>query len=67
MGVCTVDGKDGQAIKTTMEMLVRFCGEVGPRLIEREQRLSRNPAAPETIEQEVANEYQRGAGLLLAG
>lgn len=67
MGECTVDGKDGQAIKTTMEMLVRFCGEVGPRLIEWEQRLSRNPAELETIEQEVSNEYKRGAGLLLAG
>ena len=67
MGECTVDGKAGEPIKSTMEMLVRFCGEVGPRLTEWEQRLRENPAELETLEQEVGNEFRRGAGLLLAG
>lgn len=67
MGECTVDGKEGEPIKSTTEMLVRYCGEVGPRLAEWEQRLSENPAELETFEQEIDNEYRRGAGLLLAG
>jgi len=67
MGECTVDGKAGEPIKSTMEMLVRFCGEVGPRPAEWEQRLSENPGELVTLEQEVGNEYKRGAGLLLAG
>lgn len=67
MGVCTLDGKDGEAIKSTMEMLVRFCGEISPRLTEWEERLRQNPAELEVIEQEAANEYLRGAGMLLAG
>ena len=67
MGECSVDGKDGKTIHSVMEMLVRFSLEVGPQLEIWERRLRENPGDLEAIEQDVSREYQRGAGLLIAG
>ena len=39
MGGSTVDGRDGEFIRSTMEMLVRFSAEVTPRLADWEARL----------------------------
>ena len=67
MGGISVDGRDGKFIKTVAEMLIRFTGEVFPRLSEWERRLKADPQDLEVLEQEVQREFARGAGLLVAG
>jgi hypothetical protein len=67
MGGSTVDGKDGEFIKSPTEMLVRFSVEVTPKLAEWEARLREAPDELEAIEREVQNASLRGAGLLVAG
>jgi hypothetical protein len=67
MGGISVDGRDGKYIKTVAEMLIRFTGEVFPRLAEWERRLKADPQDLEVLEQEVQREFARGAGLLVAG
>lgn len=67
MGSSSLDGKDGECIKSAMEMLVRFSVQVGPQLEEWERRLRENPAELDTIEHHVRNEYLRGAGMMIAG
>jgi|GEM_PF-1957558 len=63
----SVDGKDGEFIKSAMEMLVRFSGEVTPQVAEWQRRLLKDPGELEIIEHEVRNQYLRGSGLLIAG
>ena len=65
-GVC-VDGRDGEFIKTVSEMLVRFTGDVFPKLAEWERRLKSDPQNLDAVEQEVQQEFARGAGLVVAG
>ena len=67
MGGVSVDGRDGEFIKSLSEMLVRFNGEVFSRLTEWERRLKADPQNLEALEQEVQREFARGAGLLVAG
>ena len=67
MGGVSVDGRDGEFIKTVAEMLARFTGEVSPRLAEWERRLKADPQNLESLEQEIQREFARGAGLLVAG
>jgi len=67
MGGISVDGRDGKFIKTVAEMLIRFTGEVFPRLAEWERRLKADPQDLDVLEQEVQREFARGAGLLVAG
>jgi hypothetical protein len=67
MGGISVDGRDGEFIKTVSEMLVRFTGEVFPKLVEWERRLKANPQNLDTIEEEAQQEFARGAGLVVAG
>jgi hypothetical protein len=67
MGGISVDGRDGNFIRTVAEMLVRFSGEVFPKLAEWERRLKADPQSLEALEQEVQHEFARGAGLLVAG
>ena len=63
----SVDGRDGQFIKTVSEMLVRFTCDVSPRLGEWEQRLAADPQNLDALEREVQHEFARGAGLVVAG
>jgi len=63
----SVDGKDGEFIKSAMEMVVRFSGEVTPQVAEWQRRLLKDPGELEIIEHEVRNQYLRGSGLLIAG
>lgn len=67
MGSISVDGKDGELIKSAMEMLVRFSVEISPKLAEWQERLQKNPEQLDAIEHDVRDEYQRGAGLMIAG
>ena len=67
MGEISVDGKDGEFIKSAMEMLVRFSVEISPKLAEWEQRLTEHPEELDAIEHDVRDQYLRGAGLLIAG
>ncbi len=67
MGGSSVDGKDGEFIKSAMEMLVRFSVEMSPKLSEWEQRLRKNPEDLDSLEHDVRKEYLRGAGLMTAG
>jgi hypothetical protein len=67
MGGVSVDGRDGEFIKTVAEMLVRFTGSVFPKLAEWEQRLKADPQNLDALEQEVQQEFARGAGLVVAG
>jgi len=67
VGAVSVDGRDGEPIKSSAEMLVRFTVEAGSRVGEWESRLKKNPDDMEAIEQEVRHEYLRGAGLMIAG
>jgi hypothetical protein len=67
MGGISVDGRDGEFIKTVAEMLIRFTGEVFPRLGEWERRLKADPQNLESLEREVQREFARGAGLVVAG
>lgn len=67
MGGCSVDGRDGEFIKTVAEMIVRFTGEVFPKLAEWERRLTADPQNLEQLEQEVQQAFSRGAGLVVAG
>jgi uncharacterized membrane-anchored protein YhcB (DUF1043 family) len=59
----SVDGRDGEFIQTVAEMLVRFTGEVFPRLAEWERCLKADPQNLESLEQEVQREFARAAGL----
>ena len=67
MGGVSVDGSEGKLIESAMEMLVPFTGETGPKLGEWERRLKADPGELDQLEHEVRNEYQRGAGLMMAG
>ncbi len=67
MGECTLDSKDGAPIRSAIEMLCRFSGEVallGPGW---EERLRQNPQELETLEREIVQSCKRGAGLMIAG
>jgi hypothetical protein len=48
-------------------MLVRFSVEISPKLTEWQERLQKNPEQLDTIEHDVRDAYQRGAGLMIAG
>lgn len=63
----SVDGRDGQFIKTVSEMLVRFTCDVSPKLGEWERRLAADPQNLDALEREVQHEFARGAGLVVAG
>jgi hypothetical protein len=63
----SVDGRDGQLIKTVSEMLVRFTCEVSPKLGEWERRLTADPQNLDTLERDIQHEFARGAGLVVAG
>mgnify|MGYP003382005275 CR=1 FL=1 len=63
----SVDGQDGEFIKSAMEMLLRFTVEVTAQIDEWQRRLKQNPSELEVIEHEVRNQYLRGSGLLVAG
>lgn len=67
MGGVSVDGRDGEFIKTVAEMLVRFTGSVFPKLAEWERRLKADPQNLDALEHEVPREFARGAGLVVAG
>ncbi|MEI6540145.1 MAG: hypothetical protein WCO86_11570 [Planctomycetota bacterium] len=67
MGGVSVEGRDGEFIKTVAEMLVRFTGDVFPKLGEWEGRLKADPQNLDALEQEVQQEFARGAGLVVAG
>jgi hypothetical protein len=67
MGGSTVDGRDDQFIKTVAEMIVRFTGEVFPKLEEWERQLTADPQNLDLLEQEVHQEFSRGGGLVIAG
>ena len=67
MGGVSVDGRDGEFIKSVPEMLVRFTGDVFPKLAEWERLLKANPQNLDAIEQEAHQEFARGAGLVVAG
>jgi hypothetical protein len=63
----SVDGRDGEFIKSVTEMLVRFTGGVYPKLADWEGRLRSDPQSLDGLEQEVQQEFARGAGLVVAG
>lgn len=67
MGDCTVDSKDGAPIRSAIEMLLRFSGEVALLVPGWEERLKQNPEELETLEREIVQAYKRGAGLMIAG
>lgn len=67
MGECTVDNKDGAPIRSAIEMLCRFSGEVALLVPGWEERLTQNPQELETLEREIVQSYKRGAGLMIAG
>ena len=67
MGECTVDSKDGAPIRSAIEMLRRFSGEVALLVPGWEERLRQNPQELETLEREIVQSYKRGAGLMIAG
>jgi len=67
MGGISVDGRDGEFIKTVAEMLVRFSGDVFAKLGDWERRLKADPQNLEVLEREVQQEFARGAGLIVAG
>ena len=63
----SVDGRNGKLIQSVAEMIVRFHGDVFPKLAEWEQRLKADPQILDTLEREVQQEFSRGAGLVVAG
>ena len=63
----SVDGRNGKLIQSVAEMIVRFLGDVFPKLAEWEQRLKADPQILDTLEREVQQEFSRGAGLVVAG
>ena len=63
----SVDGKDGEFIKSAMEMLVRFTVEVTAQIEDWQHRLLKDPGELEVIEHDVRNQYLRGSGLMIAG
>ena len=65
-GIC-VDGRNGKLIQSVAEMIVRFHGDVFPKLGDWEQRLKADPQILGTLEREVQQEVSRGAGLVVAG
>lgn len=67
MGVLSVDGKDGEVVKSVVEMFGRFSGELLPQLPEWQRRLQADPAELEAIERDVQQVFLRGAGLMVAG
>lgn len=67
MGGISLDGRDGEFIKSVSEMLFRFSGEVFPKLGEWERRLKGDPLSLEALELEVHREFARGAGMVVAG
>ena len=62
-----MDGRNGKLIQSVAEMIVRFHGDVFPKLGEWEQRLKADPQILDTLEREVQQEFSRGAGLVVAG
>ena len=62
----SVDGRDGQFIKTVSEMLVRFTCDVSAKRGEWERRLAADPQNLDVLEHEVPHEFVRGAGLVVA-
>ena len=66
-GGVSVDGRDGEFIKSSAEMFGRFSGLVLPKMLEWEQRLKAHPEELEAIEFDVQHTFLRGAGLMVAG
>ncbi len=60
----SVDGRDGQFIKTVSERLVRFTCDVSAKRGEWERRLAADPQNLDALEHEVPHEFVRGAGLV---
>jgi hypothetical protein len=67
MGAASVDGRDGEAIKSTEAMFGRFSAEMLPQLGEWERQLLEDPGGLEVIERGVEQAFQRGSGLMIAG
>ena len=63
----SVDGRNGKLIQSLAEMIVRFHGDVFPKLAVGKQRLKADPQILDTLEREVQQEFSRGAGLVVAG
>jgi hypothetical protein len=63
----SVDGRNGKLIQSVAEMIVRFHGDVFPKLAVGKQRLKADPQILDTLEREVQQEFSRGAGLVVAG
>ena len=62
-----MDGRNGKLIQSVAEMIVRFLGDVFPKLAEWEQRLKADPQILDTFQREVQQEFSHGAGLVVAG
>ena len=67
MGAISVKGRNGKFSQSVVEMIVRFTGEVFPKLAEWEQRLKADPQILDTFQREVQQEFSHGAGLVVAG
>jgi hypothetical protein len=63
----SVDGRNGTLIQSVAERIVRFHGDVFPKLAKWEQRLKADPEILDTFEREVQQEFSHGAGLVVAG
>ena len=62
MGAISVKGRNGKFSQSVVEMIVRFTGEVFPKLAEWERHLKVDPQTLDTLEREVQQEFLRGAG-----
>ena len=66
MGWVSVDGREGEFIRSFGEMLVRFSVGLSPRQEAWQRRLQADPGELELIERELAGEFSRDAGLIVA-
>lgn len=67
MGDWHVGSAEGEKIDSVGQMFGRFSGEVCSKMGAWQERLHRNPADLELLEQEVRSEFMRGADLMVAG
>ena len=68
MGTISVNGRHGKFSESVLEMIVRFTGEVFPKLAEWERRLKVDPQTLDMRKREVWQEiFFSGAGSVIAG
>ena len=67
MGTISVNGRHGKFSESVLEMIVRFTGEVFPKLAEWERRLKVDPQTLDMRKRDVWQEFLRGAGSVIAG